>query len=340
LEPIVARELTALGAAQVSEVAGGVTFKSDLDMVMRANLWLRSASRVLVVIAGGRARHWKGLTRVVDAAAWDDYLRPDTAVRFKVSCSRSRLYHQRAVVERLQAAVGRPAPGPDEDGVTVWVRIHEDQATISIDSSGALLHRRGYRTHVGQAPLRETLAAGILLATWDPATPLLDPMCGSGTFLIEAAWIAQGRAPGLSREFAFQSWPSHSASAWSLLVKEARAAQTPLNVDLVGVDYDADAVQAASANAERAGVTPQIEHADIRDVSATEDDPGTIVVNPPYGKRIGRGQAAFKDVEALAGRMKGWRTVALYALKGHLPAGWETVMRVRNGGIAIRVIAR
>ncbi|MFT7625933.1 MAG: putative N6-adenine-specific DNA methylase, partial [Myxococcota bacterium] len=317
LEPICAAELRALGAGDVSEMAGGVQFSGGAELLMRSNLWLRSASRVLWVVAGGRATTWPGLEKLVRRFDWDAVLHRRTPIRLKVACSASRLYHEGAVKERLQGMISR-SPGSVEDPETVeiWVRIHRDTVTISLDSSGELLHRRGYRTHVGRAPVRESLAAGVLLASgWDPTTPLLDPMCGSGTFPIEASWLAQRRAPGLLRAFAFQRWLGYRADAWKQQVREARAQQLPAEglPEIVGVDIDVRVLDAARHNAVQAQSSASFEHADIRHVGA-DGPPGLVVVNPPYGKRIGSARTAFALVQQLMDRMPDWNALVMYAL--------------------------
>ncbi len=341
LEPVAAAELTALGITVRGVEPGGVEFDATVDEIMRANLWLRSASRVLHVVASGTVTTWKGLRRLADRAPWDAYLGRRRPVRFRVSCSRSKLYHEGAVSERLARAVDRPA-GKDDRAQTIWVRNHENAMTLSVDASGELLHRRGYRQAVSKAPLRETLAAGILLAVgWDPATSLLDPMCGSGTFLVEAAWIAQGRAPGLTRAFAFERWPCFAPRVWSTMLDEARdrCASAPLP-EIVGVDIDPRAVTAAAANLERAGLDIRVEDASIEYIDGTDGDPGTIVANPPYGKRIAGADKAFGQIRSLLDRLSGWRAAVLYAAPGKVPRGWKDTIRISNGGVPVRVITR
>jgi putative N6-adenine-specific DNA methylase len=236
LEGLCAAELTTLGLDGTPE-PGGVAFAGDLAAVARANLWLRTASRVLVRVAEFRATAFYELELHAKRIEWATYLAPGARVSFRVTCKKSKLYHSDAVAQRLEEAVRRVVPNvdttrsseDDEDGSSVVgrqlfvVRFLHDVCRISIDSSGALLHMRGYRQQIAKAPLRETLAAAVLLgAGWTGDTPLVDPMCGSGTIPIEAALLARRMAPGRDRAFAFQQWPNADPALWSSLVAAAR----------------------------------------------------------------------------------------------------------------------
>jgi putative N6-adenine-specific DNA methylase len=219
---------------------------------------------------------------------------------------------------------------------------------VSIDTSGALLHRRGYRQAVARAPLRETMAAALLLASgWDGTAPLLDPMCGSGTIPIEGALLARRIAPGARREFAFARWPGFDRARWDALLAAARARELPTSpTPIVGSDRDEGAVAAARANAERAGVAGDVA-LERRAISAIEPPPGPgwLVGNPPYGKRVGEGDDV-RDFYAQLGkvaraRLAGW-TVALLspdrALDRQLGLRLEERARTSNGGIPVRVV--
>ncbi|MFT5432257.1 MAG: putative N6-adenine-specific DNA methylase [Myxococcota bacterium] len=344
LEPVVAAELLTLGAQDVAERAGGVSFRGDLAFVVRANLWLRSASRVLVVIARSRVTSFHGVVMAAKATPFDDYLSYGRQVNLRVACSKSKLYHERAVAERIHLVIGkRPSGHGAEEPLGIWIRIHSDMMTISVDSSGELLHRRGYREDVAKAPIRENLAAGVLLESgYNGSTPLLDPMCGSGTFVIEAALIAANRAPGINRTFAFEGWPNFDKSL--LAAEKAAAIASEREVDdeiqLVGVDRNPGAIAAARKNAERAGVNVTFEVADAGQLGATPGPTGMVISNPPYGHRLNAAHAAMAAIESLRGRFGGWQFRILYASPGPVPRGWDSGLKLRNGGIPVRLISR
>jgi putative N6-adenine-specific DNA methylase len=230
----------------------------------------------------------------------------------------------------------------------VVVRLLHDRCTVSIDSSGALLHRRGYRLATAKAPLRETLAAAALLASeWRPDAPLLDPMCGSGTIPIEAALIARRIAPGVRRRFAFEHWPERDPGRWSVLIEEASSralARAPAPIQ--GSDRDAGAIDAARANAERAGVAADVELV-RRPLSAIEPPAGAgwIVTNPPYGARVGE-RDALRDLYATLGavvrrRCPGWAVSMISAsarLERQTGLAFQELARTRSGGIPVRLL--
>ena len=233
LEPLVADEAAALGLPAPTPVPGGVTLQGGWPQVWRANLHLRGASRVLARIAAFRALHLAQLDKRARKLPWADTLRPDVPLRIEATCHRSRIYHAGAARQRVATAIaetlGAPVPDdPPDDAVTVRVRIDDDLCTISLDTSGAPLHRRGHKQAVGAAPMRETLAALFLRACgYTGAEPVLDPMCGSGTFVLEAAEIATGLAPGRSRAFAFERLAPFDPAAWSALKAAARRTRPP-----------------------------------------------------------------------------------------------------------------
>ena len=308
---------------------GGLEFQGNLRDLYRANLWLRTASRVLVRLGEFYAAAFPELRRKASRLPWERYLAPGQPVALRVSCNKSRLYHSGAVAERTALAIAdRLGQLPktakfDEDADAnlpqlIVVRLARDLCTISVDSSGTLLHRRGYRQAVAKAPLRETLAAGILMASgWDMASPLLDPFCGSGTIPIEAALMARQIAPGRARRFAFMDWPDFDVAIWDdSLPPMGRFAGPGMRARILASDRDAGAIQSAQANAERAGVADCIEFS-RRAVSAIEPPPGPgwIVTNPPYGVRV----SASKDLRnlyaqfgnVLRARCSGWRVAML-----------------------------
>jgi putative N6-adenine-specific DNA methylase len=363
LEPLVTAELNALGiAARVEE--GGAAFHGRIDEIARANLWLRTASRVIVRVATFRAHAFHELERLARAIAWERYLSGGAPVRFRVTSRKSRLYHTGAIEQRLAEAIehrlGRKSPvlaTPHEedgdslrsDGQLFVVRVVHDVFTVSADTSGDLLHQRGYRQALAKAPMRETLAAAMLLAAgWEGRASLTDPMCGSGTIPIEAALIARRIAPGLNRSFAFQQWPEVNAARWSEIKEEAKRsvlAASPARIR--GSDRDRGAIEAARANAERAGVAGDVELsvAPISALTCERGEAGLVATNPPYGIRVGD-EAGLRDLYARTGqvlraRCAFWRLVILSAnprLELQLRIPLAELVRTRNGGIPVRIL--
>jgi putative N6-adenine-specific DNA methylase len=372
LEEIAAAELRALGISRPVVEAGGVEFGGTHRDVHEANLWLRTASRVVIRIARFHASEFHELERRAKRVPWQHYIGTPSRVRFRVTCRKSKLYHSDAVAERLAKTIERvhglsggfaiaagddagedAASAPDEAQLFI-VRLAHDEVTISADTSGALLHRRGYRQAVAKAPLRETLAAAMVVGSgWDAVAPFADPMCGSGTIPIEAAMIARTMAPGIdhvagrSRQFAFMNWPGFDDHAWADRVAAARDGVTAsAPAPILGADRDAGAIQAARANADRAGVGGDIEWRE-QSVSALElpEAPGWIVSNPPYGVRVGE-SAPLRNLYAQLGkvardRARGWTLVLLSAdraLEGQVGIRFADVLRTSNGGIPVRLV--
>jgi putative N6-adenine-specific DNA methylase len=291
LEPVCAAELRELGLAPARACPGGVEFAGLLADLYRANLHLRTASRIVVRFASFRCRDFPALYRQTSRLPWGRFLRPETPLSCRVTCRNSRLLHTGRVAETVQAAadhaLGRQ-PLSATEGQLVLVRIVDDVVELSIDSSLELLHRRGYRTSVAAAPLRETLAAGMLrLLGWHGSEPLADPLCGTGTLLLEGALLAARRAPGLQREFAFKHWPGYRTGLWEQLCQVARRAERPCPVTIAGADLDGAALAAAGANLERAGIAAAVTLQQL-ELAAQPVHPGggLVVCNPPYGKRL------------------------------------------------------
>jgi putative N6-adenine-specific DNA methylase len=323
--------------------------------MMRANLWLRTASRVIVRVAEFRATQFFGLEQRAKKIEWERFVHPGRFAEFRVTTHKSKLYHSDAIAERLSAAVlsrqnqaVRSQPSAVSSQLFV-VRVVRDQFTISADTSGDLLHMRGYRQAVGKAPLRETLGAALLLGSgWNGEAPLADPMCGSGTIPIEGAMIARRMAPGLRRRFAFEEWPAFDARDWNALRADAEtAALASSPVPIIGSDRDGGAIQSARENAGRAGVSADVELS-VRALSTLvlPEKPGLVATNPPYGKRASAG----KDVRNLYAqlgnvareRWPGWR-VALFSpekgLERQTGLALERVFRTTNGGIDVDAMA-
>lgn len=349
-------------------VAGGVEFRADATALAAAQVRLRTASRVLVRLASFRATAFHALERAARQVEWSRVLAPGTPFTLRVTCRKSRLYHSDAVAERVAAAIVRALPAsewrsggaPDDDAddetagqaVTAQlfvVRFDRDQCTISADASGALLHRRGYRLAVARAPMRETLAAALVLSSgWDPASPLLDPFCGSGTIPIEAAMIARRIAPGAGRTFAAEQWPETPRSCYDAARAQAKAEVLPsAPAPILGADRDEGAIAAARANAERAGVASDIAFTCAPLSAATPAGPeGWIVTNPPYGVRVGE-SGPLRDLYTAFGavvrdRFSGWRVALVAAdrvLLGCMALPVDPVLSTRNGGLPVTFVS-
>ncbi|MEP6688415.1 MAG: hypothetical protein ABJC36_08715 [Gemmatimonadales bacterium] len=364
LEPLVAAELRTLSESGVGLVEpaepedGGVAFRADRSGLYAANLHLRVAGRVLVRVATFHASAFHELERHAGRLSWPGYVAAGQPVEFRVTSRKSRLYHQDAIAQRLSAAVSGAVPGvvtgpartdgPAAPAQEFVVRLFRDECTVSADASGELLHRRGYRQAIAKAPLRETLAAAMLLGSgWDGTTPLVDPMCGSGTIPIEAALLARRIPAGLRRDFAFMRWPSFDAELWQRLLRQAREQVLPrAPVPIVGSDRDAGAMTAAAANAARAGVESDVQwRCAAISAIAPPPGPGSIITNPPYGVRVGD-RRQLRDLYAQLGNVvrrccPGWE-VAFLAVHAELERQTGLVLSVRfateNGGIRVRLV--
>jgi putative N6-adenine-specific DNA methylase len=367
LEPFAAAEVEQLGLKPRAE-NGGVTCSGSLEDVMRLNLWLRTASRVLVRVASFHASEFHELERRARRIDWTRFVAGNSRVQLRVTCRKSKLFHSDAVAQRVFDAIAKSVPGvrmgdsePDEgdegaatDGATqsFVVRLLHDEVMVSADTSGALLHRRGYRLRTAKAPMRETLAAGMLIASkWDANRPLLDPMCGSGTVAIEAALLARRIAPGRNRQFAFEQWPEFDAEKWSSLTSHADAQKLPSSpAQIFASDRDAGAVEAARENAERAGVAADISVDELpmseAIVRAGVLPTGVLVTNPPYGKRVSGG-ADPRNLYASLGKLSsknlpGWELVIMSdetRLLSQTGLTTRPLFRSSNGGIAVEVVS-
>jgi putative N6-adenine-specific DNA methylase len=323
LEALLCAEARSLGFKAPVAVMGGVTVTGGWPEVWRANLEIRGASRVLARIASFRALHLAQLDKRTRKLAWGEILRRDRPFRVEASCRHSRIYHQGAVVQRIENAIrdqlGAPV-SPDAE-LCIKARIEDDLCTLSLDTSGESLHKRGHKEAVAKAPMRENLAALFLRQCgYGGAEPVVDPMCGSGTFVIEAAEIAAGLKPGRSRHFAFEQLASFDAAAWERLREAGSNERDGAGSDgrapairFYGSDRDAGAIRMARDNAARAGVagmTAFQQHA-ISDLEAPAGPPGLVIVNPPYGGRLGERKRLYPLYNALGqtlrSRFAGWR---------------------------------
>ncbi|MBO9539836.1 hypothetical protein J7643_04490 [bacterium] len=363
LEPALAQELSALGADDVQPEAGGVAFKGKLDVGYLANLWLRTANRVLLRVAAFGARRPEDLFRHAVQVPWELLVAGDVPLRFEVTAFESWLKRDDLIEATLRDAIrkrlseqGLPTQvadlPPGEDAALlqrVQVRVTNDRVTLSLDSSGEHLHRRGYRQVTAKAPLRENLAAGaLLLAGYDGTMPLLDPMCGSGTFSIEGALIARKLPPGLHRRFMFEHWPSFRPATWEFIKRKAvDSSLHELPTPIVARDENGGAVRAATANAERADVAQSISisQGDFFKEGAPGDLPGLIAINPPYGVRIGDEASTLALYRRLGNKLKqayaGWRYVILAPsndLTDALGLPIRTRVLIPHGGLKITLV--
>ena len=295
-------------------VEGGVELTGGWPDVWRANLELRGPSRILARIDQFRVVHLAKLDARARQVPWSKVLRPGVPVRVEASCRSSRIYHSGAAAERIARAISGElgVPVSDEAEVVIKARIENDLCTIAVDTSGEPLHKRGFKEEVAKAPMRETMAALFLRQCgFSGQEPVLDPMCGSGTFVIEAAEIAAGLKPGRSRSFAFEKLATFDAAAWDAL--RAAGPVSPPPALCFGRDHDAGAIRMSRANAARAGVADftAFEEAAIDDLKRPEGPPGLVIVNPPYGDRIG-GTGKLRPIyrslgHTLLTRFSGWR---------------------------------
>lgn len=312
LEQVLARELRAIGARDVELATRGVAFRGSWETVYKANLWSRTAHRVLVSLAEFDAPDRQALYEGARAIEWGEQMSIDQTLAVDAVSHRSELSHTQFVSRVVKDAVvdwfrdrkgRRPSVDPRGADLRLNARLRADRCTISVDTSGPRLHRRGYRPTFGvEAPLKETLAAGVLLlAGYDGTSPVVDPMCGSGTLLVEAALIARNVAPGLlGREFGFTRHPTFDPVVWKQLRREAREAAREVDgCPIRGADASSDAVRATRAATSGAGVDDLVI---VRQADLTELEPrggGRVVTNPPYGDRLGE----IKDLAALYGTL-------------------------------------
>ena len=337
------------GFEKSSNLAGGVSFRGDWNDVWRANLELRGATRV-------SGPHWR-LSRHASQPArqnargsfpWGTFLRPDVSVRVEVSSRKSKIYHQGAAAERIERAISEElgAPTGPEGEITLKVRIEENLCTLSIDTSGESLHKRGHKIYTGKAPIRESLAALFLRQCgFDGSEPVVDPMCGSGTFVLEAAGMAAGLQPGRDRAFAFQKLASFDAEDFEALRRTDPSAEPQHSFH--GFDRDAGAIRGAVQNAERAAVSDwaQFSEQALSHLEPPNGPPGLVIANPPYGARIGDKKALFSLYGALGKTVKtrfgGWR-VGIVTTDGGLAKATGLTFSdigppVANGGLRVKL---
>ena len=342
LEGLLEQELISLGAKETKQTVAGVKFVGDITLAYRVCLWSRLANRVLLVLSTFNAEDVDSLYRGVNRIKWLNHLRPDGSfvidfVGVSPAIKNSHfgaLKVKDAIVDQIrEIASKRPDIDKEEPDLRINVYLYHEIATVSIDLSGESLHRRGYRSCPGVAPLKENLAAAILYRSRWPefaklGKPLFDPMCGSGTILIEAAMMAQDYAPGLLRKkFGFNKWLGHDRTLWQKLLDEAKERHlrgaAKFNAIICGCDIDPDIIAIAKTHCSNAGLEKVIKVAvdEVKNVSAAKyhlEQPGIVITNPPYGKRL-------SEIENLSGLYSDFGTVLR---KNFL--NWEAAMFTGN----------
>lgn len=322
LETLLSEDLALAGGRDLQQISGGVHFRAEWPVCYRANLHSRIATRILYRVAQAPYAKEEDIYRLALDTAWPKWFVPEQTIRVDVNAVKSPLKSidfvtlriKDAVCDRFRREFGRrPSVDTRQPDVRIQGFVSSDECTLYLDTSGAPLYQRGFRQKTVEAPLRENLAAGILrLSGWQPGVALLDPMCGSGTFLVEAAQMALGQAPGARRDFAFQNLRNFDAVAWETLHDTAQAAEKPLaDAAIFGSDVSPVAVRAALANLDRAGLLPAVtlRSGDLLDIEAPAKR-GVMVSNPPYGERVSSDDelAAFYPLlgQALKRRFAGW----------------------------------
>ena len=355
-EPVLETEVGRLENISIeSSERGGVTFTGLLDTAYHANLNLRTGHRVLLRLDDFLAQSYPALFDRVTRLPWELYLGFNRTYSLKVSAKTSRLRHHKKIAETVASGIaevlkplGLRATLHDDAPVEFHVRFHQDRCTLSLNTSGEHLHRRGYRTLTTEAPLRETLAAGLLLMSHSKKYDLIvDPMCGSGTFVIEAALLARNVAPGLYRSFAFEHLPWFQPEKWARFKREAEGEVTDASIKLVGNDIDAASVEIAQANAARAHVTDTVTFTDkdALTLNITKEKRSLLVSNLPYGERLGTEKEAQGLARAftrhLATTFGGWDFAFVTRDPDTLASPHLTVRKTftfRNGGLKVTCI--
>ena len=330
LEAVLKREILDLGYEIVKVEDGRITFRTDLDGIARANIFLRTAERILLKIGSFKAYTFDDLFEGTKKLPWEDYI-PENG-RFwvkKASTAKSKLFSapdiqsivKKAMVDRMKSKYKVSWFNEDGDDYPVRVFILKDQVTISLDTTGIPLHKRGYRKLVSEAPIRETLAAALLMLTpWHKDRILVDPFCGSGTIPIEAAMIALNMAPGMNREFTAESWKNLvPKKAWYDAIDEAEdAIRNDAEIHIQGYDIDDEVLKMARANAKLAGVDQYI-HFQQRDVADfnTPKKYGFVISNPPYGERLSTKEEMFDLYKTVGRVMSENDTWSFFLLSGY-----------------------
>jgi len=298
IEAIVNRELHNLGYKETQVENGKITFTANEQGICRTNLWLRSAERVLLKMGEFKATTFEELFQQTKALPWEEWLPVDAEFPVEGKSIKSKLFSvsdcqaivKKAIVERLKEVYGISWFKETGPKYKIEVALLKDIATLTIDTSGAGLHKRGYRKLAGQAPLKETLACAMIsLSYWKADRALIDPFCGTGTIPIEAAMMAMNRAPGLKRSFVAETWPNIKGEYWRQAREEAEDLyERDLKLHIYGSDIDPKALQLARIHCEEAGLTDKVffQKLPVAEVRSRFEY-GHIITNPPYGERLG-----------------------------------------------------
>lgn len=353
LQKVTGQELNRLGITGEEET-GGIRFEGDFNLLAKANRELRTASRITMRLAEFYVGGFPELKRKIVRIPWEEVLHQEATVTLRVTAKKSRLYHSDAIAERVLTAISnrlnrvvrniKPSDEAAVDSQLIIIRLMRNNCTVSVDTSGTPLHQRGYRQAAGKAPLRENLAAGLILyAGWTPDLPLVDPFCGSGTIPIEAALIANKIAVNANRRFRFFNWPIYKKL--KLQADEPAANTDAIKPLILASDRDAGAIKFATENAQQAGVNELISIANhsLSDLNLPEA-PGWVITNPPYGERLSSG----KDLRNLYARLgqlvkPGWKLAMLCSnpeLATATGLKLEKGPVLDNGGLSTRIYFR
>lgn len=335
LEAVVRREIEALGYKVIRSEDGKITYLGDERAVVRSNLWLRSADRVLVKMAEFQALEFEELFQQAKGLSWEEWIPLDGKFTVVGTSVKSKLHSvpscqsivKKAIVERLKETYGVERFEETGAECTIKITLLKDRVTLTLDTSGVGLHKRGYRVMEGEAPIKETLAAAMVqLSFWKAGRILVDPCCGSGTIPIEAAMIGLNIPPGLNRKFASEAWHTIPSEYWKEERKKAFDGILQEDLQIYGSDNDPKAIEAARENAIEAGVDFAIDFS-LRDIDSlsTGDKSGVIITNPPYGERMGDQKSIQKVYQGLKAFMEKNITWSLFMITSD-KSSEETVM--------------
>lgn len=329
LESVVANEVKQLGY-DVNVENGKVIFDAPVSAIPRCNLWLRSADRVKLLVSQFKATSFDELFESTKALPWEDFIAEDGKFPVTGKSHQSKLYSvpdcqaivKKSIAERLKLKYGLASKMPETGAVyKIEVAILKDTVTLTIDTSGVGLHKRGYRVGQGEAPLKETMAAALVqLTNWKPENTLIDPFCGSGTIAIEAALIGQNIAPGFNREFASENWTFIKRSYWETAFDEVEdKANYDQKLDIIGSDIDHNLIKIANENATEAGLGDLIswKQMQVKDLFIRKNN-GYIIGNPPYGQRLGDKEEVaklYKDLGSIMNSHPSWSVYILTAFE-------------------------
>ncbi len=354
LESVCADEVAALGCRPRAAGPGVVEFEANARQLYGANVWLRTAARVVVRVATFRATDFVHLQDHAIRIDWNRWIPSGHAPKFRISANASKLYHTDAIAQRLHQVSLPPSIGEPEQ--LFVVRIERNTVTISADASGEALYRRPWRTDTLTAPLRPTFAAAMLaLSGWDPTTDLIDPFCGSGTIGVEAALVSAGLPPGGRRQYAFQLWPTFEPGSWASVTAAIDSAyeqaeqirSSDREPKIILTDRDPAAVAVSEANAARAGVADRIEVAEqVVSHLKARPGPGLVATNPPYGKRVGRDELTglYRRLGSVVRERLDTHDLVLLTADARLAKAADRrlrpLARFRHGGLAVQLFQR